>query len=144
MSTVSTIGYGIKLAHSTTSGGTYTAIAELLDLTPPPENVDEVKVYRSDNTAAVVERIPGWTEVGDCSMKITYNPSQRSTLQSLRGVPGFWKVTYPLVTGQTASGDTELFAGFIKELGAETPLKDSMTCQIKIAVNGDITYTQGS
>jgi hypothetical protein len=142
--TQSKIGFGITLSHSTTSGGSYTAIAEILELTPPAPSVDEVKVYRSDNTAAVVEKIPGWTEVGDCDMTITYTPANRAALEGYLGVPAFWKITYPTCGTQTVQGDIDAFGGFLKEIGKETPLKDAMKCKAKIAINGGVTYTAGS
>lgn len=142
--TVSKIGFGIALSHSTTIGGTYTAVAEVLSLTPPPQSVEEVKVYRSDNTAAVVERVPGWTEIGDAEIEVTLIPSQKTTLQGLRGTFAYWKVTYPLMGSQTTTGDTEIFYGFLKEIGTETPLKDVMKTKLKFAVSGDITFATGT
>jgi hypothetical protein len=142
--TIARIGYGISLSHSTTSGGSYTAFAEILSITPPGVKVDVVNIYRSDNTSAVVERIPGWTEIQDVEMEITYNPAMRTVIEGLSGVPAFYKVTYPLVGSQNSVGDVDLIAGFISEIGKETPLKSNMTSKIKISVSGAITYTQGS
>jgi hypothetical protein len=144
MATLSAIGFGITLGHSTTIGGTYINVAEILDITPATGQVDEVKIYRSDNTTATVEKIPGWIENSDAELTITYTPSNRSTLDVLQGTPLFWKITYPKVGSQATTGDTEAFHGFIKSFGKETPLKDAMKMKIKFAVDGAITFTAGS
>jgi hypothetical protein len=141
--TVSKIAYGISLSYSATLGGSYTALAELLDITPPEETVENAKVYRSDNTAAVVEKIAGWTDIGDAEATITYQPGARASIAAMRGLFKFWKVVYPLVGSQAAS-DVDSFYGFISHIGKETPLKDAMKCKIKITISGDNTFTQGS
>lgn len=142
--TVSAIGLGISLAYATTSGGSYVALAEILSLKPSEPAVEEVKVARSDNTTAVVEKLPGWQENGDAEFEITYAPAQRALLEGYLRTPGYWKIIYPKVGGQTGSGDSEIFPGFLNHLGKETPIKGAMTCKCKIAVSGPIAYTQGS
>jgi hypothetical protein len=142
--TLTKIGFGIALSHSSTIGGSYTAVAEVLEITPPMEQVDEVKVYRSDNTAAVVERIPGWQEVGDLDLTITYISGTRATLEGFLGVPGYWKVTYPLTGTQASAGDVDLFYGFLKELSKDTPIKDAMKVKAKICVSGALSFIAGS
>jgi|SRR6185437_10710181 len=142
--TATKIGYGIELSYCATSSGSYVTVAELLEMTPPAASVDEVKVYRSDNAAAVVEKIPGWTEYSDSEITCTYTAATRTALDALVGTPYFFKVTYPKLAGQVTTGDVDAFAGFIKSLNKETPLKAAMTIKIKMAINGAVTYTVGT
>lgn len=141
--TASKIGYGIAIAHCTTSGGSYTTFAELLSLTPPPVTGAQVKVARSDNAAAIIEKIPGWVDIGDAELELTYVAGGGAAIYALNMTPLYFKVTYPLVGAQSV-GDTELWNGFICDISRQTPLQGAMTVKVKVAVNGAITFTAGS
>ena len=143
--TGTTIGFGIGIGFSATSGGGPTPIAEILELDPPESSFEEVKTYRSDNPAgAVVEKTPGWREDSNAKYRITYKPTQRAALEAINGQPQYWTITYPKCPGQTVVGDSEKFYGFISKLGKQTPLKEAMTCSIEISISGASVATQGS
>ncbi len=132
MSTASQIGYGMGLLHSTTLGGSYAAVgSELLEIAPPEPSIEQLKVYRSDNSAAVVEKVNGWTDYGNATATVTYTPGNRAAVEGFLGVPGFFKVQYPKCTGQSSVGDSEIFAGTLIKIGKETPIKDVMKVKIE-------------
>lgn len=144
MSTKAKIGYGISLGYCVSSGGSFTPIAEILDITPPTLTFEETKIQRSDASVPITEKIPGWGENSDPEVTATYITATKTALYALAGVPYFFKITWPLTGTQSSAGDTVSFAGFISSFGDETPIKDAMKCKIKFAVSGPATFAAGS
>jgi hypothetical protein len=138
MGTLAAIGAGFSLSSSTTSGGTYTPIAEIVDLKPGKTTVGKSEIARSDNTQIAVEKIPGWKDVSDWEGKCVYAKTYRAALEALVGVPMYWKFIRPDGTSSQA------FQAFMSELGDEVPIKEFMSCDFKLTVSGLAPFTAGS
>ena len=133
--TLATIGKGYVLAWSATLMGTYAPVIEILELKPGKKAVQKITVQRNDSPDLYGEKIPGWIEEGDWDAKCIYEPGKRTVLDGLVAAPSFFKFTRP--NGTTTSA----FAGFISELGDEVPIKEYMTTDFKITVDGKVTFT---
>jgi len=136
--TAAAIGYGYVLSNSSTSGGTFTPIIEILDVKPGKLSGEKVVIQRNDSPTLFGEKIPGWKDAAEWEVKCVYEKGKRAVLDGLFMVPGFWKFVRPDGTSSSA------FAGFVSELGDEVPLKEAMTCNFKITVNGPVNFSAGS
>lgn len=129
------IGYGSTIGYRVVdSGGAYTTIAELLDITPPKAKVGNVAYGRFDADAPYDDKIPGWRDTDDAEFQFVYVAAQANTIFDLLGTKLEWEITKP-------DDSTWTFTGFINEFGDETPLKDKMSCMVKIAVSGAPVFT---
>lgn len=136
--TTGQIGYGFVLSQCATLGGSYVAVAQIEDIKPGKKTVDKIKIERNDSPDLYGEKIPGWKDVGEWDVKVTYDKTQRATLEALLGVVKFWKFIRPDGTSTTA------FQAFMTEIGDEVPLKSQMTTDFKLTVSGDAAFTAGS
>lgn len=126
---------GITIGYADTSGGTYTAIASIIDLPSGPKiSVDKVDATVSDSPSEYRQRDPGWKDVGDIAAKIQFAKAAQATILALVGVAKFWKITYP-------DGSAWGFAGFISEFGNSHAMTGNIEADIGIAVNGVPTFT---
>ena len=135
--TLAAIGFGFALSHSTTSGGTYTAIGAITDLKPNKITVAKVEIARNDSPDLFGEVIPGWKNGGEYDATLVYDKTSYAAINALVGTPLYWKFIRP--DGVSSSA----FQGFISELGDEVPLKQAMQVMLKITVNGGQTFTAG-
>ena len=136
--TQAAIGYGFVLSYSDTSSGTFAPLVEILEIKPPKVTGEKVTVQRNDSPTLFGEKIPGWKDTTDCEAKVVYNKTQSALLYTMHMVPKFWKFIKP------DGSSTGAFAGFISEVGDETPLKDKMTNDIKITPSNGYTFTAGA
>ena len=127
------IGAGTSLAYSATLGGSYTPIAKIESLTPPKIAVAKVALETFDatllNSLPVSDSIPGWVDPGTHALKAVFDKTVYSTLRGFVGVVKWWKIITP-------DGSGYVFQGYIMELGREIPLKELMTADLTIAING--------
>jgi hypothetical protein len=107
------------------------------------EDVAEVEVDRFDsdvvNNLPIEDVIPGWVKPGEWKIKLHYDKTQSAAVFALLGLQKRWLVTLP-------DASTYAFKGFIKKPGREIPLKDKMTVEVTIRINGGSvqTFTAGA
>src|SRR6185437_10649036 len=104
--TKAAIGYGFALTYCATVGGSYTPLAEILDIKPGKLTGEKITIQRNDSPDLFGEKIPGWKDAADWDAKLVYDKTKRALLESLFMVPNFWKFVRPDGTSTTA------FAGF--------------------------------
>jgi hypothetical protein len=137
------IGKGTTVAHSTTSGGSYTTLLEVTKVGSPKQSVKDVDVTHYVSDSGVKEYIPGWIEPGTVEYEANYLKAQETILQGLLGVAHFYKIQLPDGSNST-SGSTFAFPGYIKELGDEIPNEDKINRKITIKVSGPVVFTAGT
>ena len=120
----------------------FTAIAELLELTPPSESRDDIEVSNNSSTNGTREFIAGWRDPGEVEFKANWLPTNvtQDKTTGLRSVYNDnvnhnWKIILP------ASIVTISFAGHLSKLETELPLEEQAQISGTIKVSGAITYS---
>lgn len=134
---------GTTLAYSTTSGGTYTPVANVLSVNFPDAAVESVET--SNLTTAIQTFRPGRVDPGEVAFELQYDPGDTAHAALRKYVTGettpallYWRVIAPV---SPAKGES--FAGFLTQCspgaeGADGNIEASAT----IKVSGAITaYT---
>jgi hypothetical protein len=135
--------YGCSLASSTTIGGTYTKIAELVDIKGPKPKVPMADVSHLESTDAVKEKKPKMIEPGECMFTINYTKAQYDILIDLLYARTlmYWKVLIPDATTPSQS----IFAAYVGEMPITIPADDKIACDdVMLEVTGKVAYTAGS
>lgn len=140
---VYTVGYGSILSYATlTAGvaGSYTAIAQTVDLTGPDPEVGDINVTNNDSPANTKEHAPGMIEPGTMDFELIYKKAVTTTLYGMFGdgnVYGF-KETYP-------DGSTWVFQGYLSKFGMETKTEDqAIKNKITIKLTNKPAFTAGT
>lgn len=131
------LGFGMKLSHSTTLAGTYVDLATLTEVKPFGFKVGKVEATHHDLDTPREASTPGLEDWPEVEATIEWDKTQYPGFSALKRVELFWKITYP-------DGSTDVFPGYITEVQPATPLKDRMTCAIKIQPQDAATFTAGA
>lgn len=144
---ISTPGLGITLGYCTTSGGSYTTLAQVKSIDGPSFEVGSWEATGLASSSK--EFLPTIFSGGEFSATVNYNPSD-TTHQSIYTTMVaktimYWKVTFPAAIGPGASGETSHyfeFAGFISGFAVSGEEAESFAeAAIKITVTGDVAFT---
>lgn len=120
----------------------FTAIAELVDITPPTMSKDSIEVTNHSSTNKFREFIPGLKDGGSVSMKANWLPNNATHDESTGLMECFkddvnhnWKLVLPDSLG------TISFSGHVTAFNPETPLsaQGSLSCTIKLS--GEPTWS---
>jgi hypothetical protein len=133
------IGEATTLGYSA-DGTTYTAIAEVLDVTMPETTTEKVKVTSYDTDDKQHEYIPGWRDGSDVDVEVIYFKTLHNTLKGFADARAikFWKITYP-------DGSSDAWKGFITKFGGgSVPMDDKLVTKMSINLNNKVTYTAGA
>jgi hypothetical protein len=114
-----TVGYGSQLLYSTTEEGSYSAIAQTVDLAGPEPEIGEVNITNNDSANATKEYLPGMIEPGEMEFEVIYKKDACNTLYTMfSGRTVYWfKLAYP-------DGSYWIFPGFLNSFGTEAPTED--------------------
>ena len=137
------IGYGASLSYSTTSGGTFTPIAELSEMVPPKTVVKDAEVTRYDSPGETEEFVTGYRNGGEPTFKANFLKAQYAILYGMIGTPFYWKFQFNDGTVPTTGSVIECY-GWINEMGAEVPMKEKVSCTLKMRISGLPTFTAGT
>lgn len=135
--TTAEIGYGIVFARGNDDGPpeTFTALGELIDITPPAEVVDDIEASHHGSPNAGKEYIPGMIEPGEISLTIAHVPGSTADTQintDLRARQARnWQITY---TDKEGNVIEDVFSGYVKSNTPTTPLSDRKTSEVVIKV----------
>jgi predicted secreted protein len=130
------IGYGSSFSLETSPGsGTYQAIAEIDDLTPPNEKADVLDATNFDSPDGYKEFIAGMVDPGDCKFAMNFLPGSASetlilAARASRQAYGA-KIIFP-------AGQVWTFSILILEYSPAAPADKKMTCQVSGKVSGSI------
>jgi hypothetical protein len=134
-------GYGTTIGYATTSGGSYTSLAEVVSIDFPEFSVDDIETTHMLSTNKWKTFQAGLKDGGELGVTIHWDKTVMTTVMgTLLAADYFWKVTFNDIT----TGSTMIVPGYIKGVGAETPLDDIVTVALTIKVSGEPTYAAGS
>ena len=133
MATTASIGNGAQFQIESATPGTYTAIAEVYDITPPNETTDIIDASHMASTDR--EFIMGLTDPGETSFEMNFVPGSASeglllAAKAARAAKNF-RIVFPNLATWT-------FAGLLTGYEPAMPNDDKMTCTVTIKVTGAV------
>jgi hypothetical protein len=131
--TTATIGYGATVSYSDTENGSYTPIAEILDLALPELTQDSVDATHMESPDNYMEKIPALKDPGEYTFSFNFNNDQYETVFGMVGTAKWWMI-------QSPGGDAWIFPGFISGLGGEMPVNDRIVAEVTLTVSGAIDF----
>lgn len=137
--------YGTNLSYSA-NGSTYTDLTDIVSIDPPNISVGESETTVIDSTGAYKEFIPSWAEAGELSFTCRFAKAQYNTLVGFLRAVYYWKITFPLISGETTAS-TLVGQGFITEIGiteGSAESDDVYDVEVTIRYTGAVTFTAGS
>lgn len=128
------IGYDSEFAIESATPGTYTKVAEVVSITPPPMTRDAVDVTHMESPNEYRQFIPGLADLGEATITINFVPSATDALvTAFNAKRGNYQITFPnnvrlqfagIVTGYTidalSTGEKMSATFTIKATGAPT------------------------
>ena len=132
------IGYGTIYeigVDTDTPPASFTEVAEVIGITPPNSQVDDVEATHLRSPNRTREYIAGLVEPGDCSLEINWIPND-TTGQLLLGLKASGerrqhKITWP-------NGVTWTFTAYVKGFEPGLPTDDRMTATVTCKVAGSL------
>lgn len=137
------IGYGATFAigDGATPTEAFTALAEVIDITPPSDNMDVIEVTHLTSPNRTKEFVAGLNDPGECALTLNFLPGEADdvAIQALRGLtaPTNFRITFPAIGGGAAK--TWTFGGFLVGYEPQVPINDRMTATVRIKVTGSYT-----
>src|SRR3954464_5083819 len=94
MATSGTLGKGTVLSHSTTQGGSYTAVAKIRGpIKPPGKKIGSAETTTFEDSAE--QFIPGFPGAGEASTLALYTTATAAALTALVGTVLWWHIVLP-------------------------------------------------
>lgn len=125
--TNATTGTDITVAYT----GTYTAVSSLLTLSIPEIAYDDVEVTKLSHTDKAMRFKAGMYNAGEISATAQYFDTEDTTLQGLKGLTAWYKLTFP-------DGSGSIFQGYLKTLGGKVEMKSVIERNITIKLSGPV------
>lgn len=130
-----TSGFGATFAYLSTDPSTYTALAEVLSITPPSISVETIESTHMASDDTFREYIAGLRDGGEVTVNLNYVESSATLLQTLvlAGIETF-KITL-------AGSSTFIFSGIPTNFAIDdVVIDDKMTMSLTIKVSGKPAY----
>ena len=131
MTTLATIGHGVKLQRETTTPGTYEDIAELITLGDYDMTRETVDVTTHDSPGGVRQFLPGgYIDVADITAEVHFlNSAQQQTVRSdfENKTKKKWRIVWPLSPVVNCTVEAYVIGFKIASGDASTPVKASIT-----------------
>lgn len=135
------IGYGSTFEISTDSGSTWTAVAEVMNITPPSDAVDVIDATHMASPNRTREFIAGLNDPGEASFEMNFIPGGAGdqAIQALRGTYATiqCRITYP-------NGQRWTFAGILTGYEPTDPMDDKMTATVTFKVTASYSVSSAS
>ena len=133
MSTQASIGNGAQFQIESATPGTYTALAEVFDITPPNEVTDVIDASHMGSPDR--EFVMGLTDPGETSFEMNFVPGSTSeglilAAKAERKAKNF-RIVFP-------NAATWTFAGLLTGYEPAVPNDDKMTATVTIKVTGAV------
>lgn len=128
------IGYDTRFAIETAPGsGVFTELAEVYEVTPPDQTIDQIDVTHFQSPGRTREFIPGFSDGGTASVSMNFTPNSASDqrIEALRaaGTVLAMRVTYP-------NGVRVTFSASVQSYSKGIPIDDRMTATAEMKVAG--------
>lgn len=138
MPTGAMLGYNTK--YYIFNAGSFQAVAETFDITPPSFTADRVDATNNDSANRTREYIQGLITPGEASFQMNFIPGNASDVLiralQIAGTAVNHKIVFP---------NNVSFTFLATVIGYEpgAPVDDRMTAQVTISVSGNITQGVG-
>lgn len=133
MSTQASIGNGAQFQIESATPGTYTALAEVFDITPPNEVTDVIDASHMGSPDR--EFVMGLTDPGETSFEMNFVPGSTSEGLILAAKAARVAKNFRIVFPNAA---TWTFAGLLTGYEPAVPNDDKMTATVTIKVTGAV------
>lgn len=132
--------YGTVFSRESITPGTYTAVANVNDITPPGIEREALDVTAHDSPDGYMEYIGGLINGGEVSITLHYDPAKHDTLLAdLESVdPVNYEITWPV-----AVGGSWQFAAIMTGFAPAAPVDDKLTAELTFQVSGKPTFDDG-
>ena len=128
-------GFGTQLRYNT--GGGWLAVAQVIGVTGPDAEVDDIEVSNNDCVERWIEYLPGMIKAGTVGLKLHYDKTETVAVYALLGVKNKdFKVAF-------SDGSSWTFVGYLKQLGHEAPHDDAVTQEATFKVSGKPVFDDG-
>ena len=139
MTTRAIIGYGTTVfVGDSASPGTYTQLAEVIEVTPPNAQVDDVEATHFTSTNRTREYIAGLIEGGEASVGMNRIPGSTTEILLLGLQSSGSQVAVRIIW---PNGTIWEFVGHVKGYETSSPIDDRMTATCTFKVDGSTTVT---
>jgi len=133
------LGFGTKVAFSSTSPTTWTQVPQLLELGFPGFEPDEVETT-VHGSLPYRRNIRGLIDVGEMTLRVQADLASNSVHRQLRqlqlaGTTVWWRIEAPENREKTSWVGFE-FQGWVKNWVLETPIDDQQTIEITVRFDG--------
>lgn len=88
-------GYGVKIGYSEDDGSTWTALANVTEITPPDEVVEMIENWHLNSPNKTKTYKSNWKEPGESSITLHFREDYFVTLKALAGYELQWKQALP-------------------------------------------------
>lgn len=136
--TQASIGYGTYFHISEDNESTWTEIAEVFDITPPNDTVDEIDATHMQSPNRTREFIPGLIDPGEASFEMNFVPGSPSDLKvaalKVAGTRVKCRVTFP-------NSVKWVFSAWVSAYEPAVPTDDKMTATVTWRVTGSTVAT---
>lgn len=137
------IGYTTAVGYGDTQGGSYSDIANIVEATLPDVEIKDVDFTNMQSASYFMEFIPGMGNAGEIEVKLLFEKTQQDTLYSLVRVTKWWRINFPLASGETTPSNWKC-QGYLKGLKNLNPLDDKMELTCKMKLTGKPVWAKGS
>lgn len=121
---------GITGTGATLSGATTGAVGEIISVSGPGATATDIDITNFASTAK--EFIGGLVDWGEMTIGVIYESTLAQTLDGrVSQTSEVWTFTF-------SNTDTFTFTGYIKGLGIENPMDDTVTQEITIKLTGSV------
>lgn len=116
------------------SGGVYTALAEVMDISGPNGTVGDVDITHLLSSNVAKDYIPGFHDGGTVSFTMRFNAANLATMYGFIRSSKYWRIT-------CSNGSKWDFYGHINGYGTEVPLEEDITQTFQFKLSGKPTFT---
>jgi predicted secreted protein len=133
-------GSKLQLGNGATPTEVFADVAEVMDITPPPMERDDIEVTNQQSVDGWREYIPGWRDGGEVEFNCNWLPTNATQDEVTGMLETFndndlhnWRIVLPDAI------KTISFAGFITAFEPDLPLEEQGQLSITIKVSGKVT-----
>lgn len=124
-------GFGAKLRRGDGTGGGFTEIANVTNISGPSTEREDIDVSAHDSPGGWMEFVGGMKDPGEVSVDINYDPSVHDVLMDDydEDDPRRWEIVWP-------EGTTWRFRAFLSGFEPEAPYDDKLEASLSFKVTG--------
>ena len=134
------IGFGTIFSRESDTPGTYTDLAQIVEIGDVTRNRNVSENMYFDSSSGYAEKIAGFRNVDDISLTLAFDPADATSALLVGDIDIATAHNYR-ITWSDADTTIATFSGLVTSVGIATPLEEKTTQAFTISVNGSITFT---